>query len=232
VVPIDPSWTYRISVSYAEIYNNQIYDLLNTAPSTSESQVKATTSKSSVINTSPSASSNVRFLPTSILNLNPFSWIGGGGGGISHASRQNVARGSITTVSRQALTLRSDPLRGGKYIANLSEVPVSSAEEARKVMVMGQVNRRVFGTVANKESSRSHAVFTIRVERLKRDLKNVSVQTAILGEAHNTALKAEAQKNCSDLVGNRNSGLWSSFNRRPGWFREEQKYTSHWRTYG
>lgn len=200
MVPIDPSWTYRVSVSYAEIYNNQIYDLLNTAPSASDSQVKAGASKSSVINISPSASSNVRFLPTSILNLNPFSWIGGGGGGVSHASRQNLGRGSITTVSRQALTLRSDPLKGGKYIANLSEVPVSSAEEARKVMVMGQVNRRVFGTVANKESSRSHAVFTIRVERLKRDLKNVSVQTVILSETHNIALKAEAKKMTPILI--------------------------------
>lgn len=42
-----------------------------------------------------------------------------------------------------------------------------SAREAKRVVRLGQVNRRVFGTVANKESSRSHAIMTVRVERVK-----------------------------------------------------------------
>ncbi len=32
---------------------------------------------------------------------------------------------------------------------------------------MGQINRRVFGTRANEQSSRSHAVFTIRLVKVK-----------------------------------------------------------------
>jgi kinesin family protein 20 len=217
VVSIDSSWTYRVFVSYVEIYNNQIYDLLNTAPSASESQVKvkASASKSSALNTSTSAPSNVRgsFLPTSIFSFNPFSWIGANNGapGVAHSNRQNLARGSITTVSRQALALRNGPLKGGKYIANLSEVSVSSAEDARKVMAMGQVNRRVFGTVANKESSRSHAVFTIRVERSKKDIKSVSIPNC-------DSVRCRSSRGFLDFLGNRNSRLRSSLNRRPGWF--------------
>jgi hypothetical protein len=234
VVPIDPLWTYRVFISYAEIYNNQIYDLLNTAPPTSESQVKASTSKSSLISTSPSVASNARgsFLPTSILSLNPFSWIGNSNGAatrIANSGRQNPTRDSITTVSRQALALRSDPLRGGRYVANLSEAPVSSAEEARKVVAMGQVNRRVFGTVANKESSRSHAVFTIRVERLKRDLKNVSVTK---WNSQRSAHESRSSHGSPNLLGDRNSRLWPSLDCRPCWFGEEQEHTSYRRTNG
>ena len=42
-----------------------------------------------------------------------------------------------------------------------------NASEAKRVVRLGQVNRKVFGTVANKESSRSHAILTVRVERVK-----------------------------------------------------------------
>lgn len=124
------------------------------------------------------------FIPSSFRSLNPFSWIGHTGGPstrLGAGARGNLARGSmaqgsnnVTTVTRQALALRSDPAKGGKYVANLSEVQVSSAEDAKRVVRLGQVNRRVFGTVANKESSRSHAVFTVRVERIKRDVERVS----------------------------------------------------------
>jgi hypothetical protein len=40
---------------------------------------------------------------------------------------------------------------------------------------VGQVNRRVFGTLANKESSRSHAVLEVRVERTRIDVSSVVV---------------------------------------------------------
>ncbi len=33
---------------------------------------------------------------------------------------------------------------------------------------MGMLGRRVFGTMANRESSRSHAILGIRVERRKK----------------------------------------------------------------
>lgn len=173
-------------ISYAEIYNNQIFDLLNTASASTEGHMKASSSRSSALNNTSQTNTRGSFLQTSFHSLNPFSWIGNGAGSNgtplrTGSSRPNLTRGStitssnsFTTIARQALPLRSDPAKGGKYIANLTEVSVTTAEDARKVVAMGQVNRRVFGTVANKESSRSHAVFTIRVERIKRDLENVS----------------------------------------------------------
>lgn len=136
------------------------------------------------VSIAPNTSSGTRdsFIPSTFRSLNPFSWIGNAGapsarlaGGRTNLARGSTAQGAnnVTTVTRQALALRSDPAKGGKYVANLSEVQVTSAEDAKRVVRLGQVNRRVFGTVANKESSRSHAVFTVRVERIKRDLEKV-----------------------------------------------------------
>lgn len=87
----------------------------------------------------------------------------------SFASTNNLSS-SNPVVSRKALSLRTDPKspRGGKYVDGLREIRVKSSEEAKKVLRLGQINRRVFGTLANKQSSRSHAVFTVRLVRVRK----------------------------------------------------------------
>ena len=45
----------------------------------------------------------------------------------------------------------------------MTEIEVNSADEAAKILVRGQKRRRVAHTILNVESSRSHAVFNIRV---------------------------------------------------------------------
>ncbi|GAA5900498.1 hypothetical protein JCM8208_000516 [Rhodotorula glutinis] len=136
VIALSDGFEYSVWVSYSEIYNEKIYDLLEPpVPTTS---------------TSTPAASN-------------------GGGGMFKSMFRN-----LTTVKRSALSLKADksaPATPGggasqqKVVGGLREVKVSSAEEAHAVLARGQSNRRVFSTLANRASSRSHGIFTIKVVR-------------------------------------------------------------------
>merc|ERR1719443_2524027 len=54
----------------------------------------------------------------------------------------------------------------GVYIPGLHESPCESPDDAQKVMDFGQKKRVIASTNMNATSSRSHAVFTVKVERL------------------------------------------------------------------
>lgn len=41
-------------------------------------------------------------------------------------------------------------------------------QEARSILDRGQVNRRVYSTLANRVSSRSHSVFTIKIIKIHK----------------------------------------------------------------
>lgn len=53
---------------------------------------------------------------------------------------------------------------GGVYVEGLSEHVVKTAEEVRELLHRGAAMRTTAATQMNRESSRSHAVFTIIVE--------------------------------------------------------------------
>lgn len=109
--PVEDGFEYSVWVSYAEIYNEKIYDLLETPP----------------------------------------------------ASQSN----GQTVITRKALSLKKDSsAKGCKYIHGLKEVRIRSAEEAQVILRRGQINRRVFSTLSNRESSRSHGVFAVKILRL------------------------------------------------------------------
>lgn len=86
-------------------------------------------------------------------------------------------------LTRKALTVKPCPVSdadgdaasAGKYVAGLRQVQVRSAAEAKELLRVGQLHRRVFGTLANSQSSRSHAVVTIKVLRVHRGERNVSL---------------------------------------------------------
>ena len=59
-------------------------------------------------------------------------------------------------------------IKHGVYVDGLSEVSVSCARDAYEVLSTGWVNRKVASTSMNRESSRSHAVFTLSIESKKR----------------------------------------------------------------
>jgi kinesin family protein 20 len=126
---VDRNYEYSIWLSYAEVYNEKIYDLLTN--------------------------------------------VGDAGAGSS--------RTQPIVLTRKALSMKPAPPSDnldvdgptGKYISGLTHVRVDSAKDAKKLIKMGQLHRRVFGTLANSQSSRSHGIVTIKLLRKHRGEKDV-----------------------------------------------------------
>ncbi|KAH9081853.1 kinesin-domain-containing protein [Lactarius deliciosus] len=125
---VDRNYEYSVWLSYAEVYNERIYDLLT----------------------------NV----------------------------EGAAAGSSRTqpilLTRKALSMKPAPSSdsldsdgpAGKYISGLAQVRVDNAKEAKRMIKLGQLHRRVFGTLANSQSSRSHGIVTIKLLRKHRGEKD------------------------------------------------------------
>uniref|UniRef100_A0A3Q1HZL5 Kinesin-like protein n=1 Tax=Anabas testudineus TaxID=64144 RepID=A0A3Q1HZL5_ANATE len=121
---IDEDSCYSIFVSYIEIYNNYIYDLLE---ETQEDAIKP-------------------------------KWNGGG----------TPVRQNTEFIPPQSKILREDQ-NHNMYVAGCMEVEVKSAEEAFQVFWRGQKKRKVANTRLNRESSRSHSVFIIKLAQAPLD---------------------------------------------------------------
>ncbi|XP_068170475.1 kinesin-like protein KIF23 isoform X3 [Antennarius striatus] len=106
---VDEDCCYSIFVSYIEVYNNYIYDLLEDAP----------------------------FDP-------------------------------IRSKPPQSRILREDQ-NHNMYVAGCTEVEVKSTDEAFEVFWKGQKKRRIANTQLNRESSRSHSVFTVKLAQAPLD---------------------------------------------------------------
>ncbi|KAL7420661.1 hypothetical protein Q5752_004612 [Cryptotrichosporon argae] len=143
IVKVDRNFSYAVFVSYIEVYNEKIFDLL-------ESILPAPTAKS-------------RASRLGLASSSTFHPMGAFGSSMSLAA---MANGGGGVLKRHALVLKNDPEGSGKYIAGLNEVRVRTREEALAVFRSGQRARQVFGTMANRESSRSHGIFTIKVVRI------------------------------------------------------------------
>ncbi len=182
-VKVDRNYSYAVFVSYVEIYNDkvglscrgsraarlmcrldrcQIFDLLDSVPN-ARPGLKASGSSASQIPRpiKPAGSFFSSDTRSSLFGKSAFS---------SFASRPSIAasssaNGGSGVITRQALAIRADG-DGGRYVGGMREVRVRSVQEALGVFVMGQEDRQVFGTLANRQSSRSHGVFTIKVVRV------------------------------------------------------------------
>lgn len=117
-VEVNPDYRYSVWVSYVEVYNEKLYDLLE--------------SPTQSLLTRPDRSENESTTPA---------------------------------PTRRPLLLKSEAESGGKFVSGLKEIKVSSILEARELIRCGMENRSVFGTMANRSSSRSHSVFTIKILR-------------------------------------------------------------------
>ncbi|KAI0067955.1 kinesin-domain-containing protein [Artomyces pyxidatus] len=128
VLIVDRNHEYSIWLSYAEVYNEKIYDLL--------------------------------------------------AGGETEGA--GASRSQPILLSRKALPIRPSPPSDspdsegstGKYISGLTQVRVDSANAAKNLVKLGQLHRRVFGTLANSQSSRSHGIVTIKLLRKHRGEKD------------------------------------------------------------
>ncbi|XP_029008411.1 kinesin-like protein KIF23 isoform X2 [Betta splendens] len=127
---VDEDSCYSVFVSYIEIYNNYIYDLLE------ENQDDAIKPK----------------------------WNGGG----------TPVRQNTEFIPPQSKILREDQ-NHNMYVAGCMEVEVKSAEEAFQVFWKGQKKRKVANTRLNRESSRSHSVFIIKLAQAPLDAEGDNV---------------------------------------------------------
>lgn len=63
----------------------------------------------------------------------------------------------------QNLSIKEDPNKG-IYVKDLTTVIVKSVAEIEKILFAGMKNRKTGETAMNKDSSRSHSIFTIYIE--------------------------------------------------------------------
>ncbi|WWC71755.1 uncharacterized protein I206_105714 [Kwoniella pini CBS 10737] len=148
-IKVDRNYSYAVFVSYAEVYNEKIFDLLDTVLPTAPPTPGLP--KGRATNTGLPRGSNAYGFPGTLHSSFNLAAIANGGGGV---------------LKRHALALKNDPEGNGKYIAGLKDVRVRTREEALAVFRSGQSARQVFGTIANRESSRSHGIFTIKIVRI------------------------------------------------------------------
>ncbi|KFZ63483.1 Kinesin-like KIF23, partial [Podiceps cristatus] len=132
VEDIDEDNVYSVFVSYIEIYNNYIYDLLEEAP----------------------------FEP-----IKP-KW---------NNCNTPVRNGDF--IPPQSKILREDQ-NHNMYVTGCTEVEVKSTEEAFEVFWRGQKKRHIANTQLNRESSRSHSVFMIKLAQAPLDADGDNVLQA------------------------------------------------------
>ncbi|XP_041031252.1 kinesin-like protein KIF23 isoform X3 [Carcharodon carcharias] len=129
---VDEDSVYSLFVSYIEIYNNYLYDLLEEMP---PDPIKPKW------NSNSTPVRNVEFIPP------------------------------------QSKILREDS-NHNMYVAGCTEVEVKSTEEAFEVFWKGQKKRRIANTTLNRESSRSHSVFIIKLAQAPLDADGDNVLQA------------------------------------------------------
>ncbi|XP_040198154.1 kinesin-like protein KIF23 isoform X8 [Rana temporaria] len=120
VEEVDEDSVYSVFVSYIEIYNNYMYDLLEEA---------------------------------AIDPIRP-KW--------------NTPGKNVEFIPPQSKILREDQ-HHNMYVAGCTEVEVKTTEEAFDVFWKGQKRRRIANTTLNRESSRSHSVFMIKLAQAPLD---------------------------------------------------------------
>ncbi|XP_058150398.1 kinesin-like protein KIF23 isoform X3 [Dasypus novemcinctus] len=144
---VDEDSVYGVFVSYIEIYNNYIYDLLEEVP----------------------------FDP-------------------------------IKPKPPQSKLLREDK-NHNMYVAGCTEVEVKSTEEAFEVFWRGQKKRRIANTHLNRESSRSHSVFNIKLVQAPLDADGDNVlqekEQIIISQLSLVDLAGSERTNRTKAEGNR-----------------------------
>jgi len=127
-----------------------------------------------------------------------------------------------------ACSIMEDERQGVVRILNLREEPADSAEEALQQLHLGLQLRKVESTAANSRSSRSHAVFTLRLESVEEATRRPhsrvclidlagserAAQTQNVGASLRDGAKINqsllALANCIDALGGSRAGARSS----------------------
>ena len=141
VLNVEGKAEYSIWVSYAEIYNQYIYDLLEEPPSVLEENQGQSRKK----------------LKLKVLFLLPLM-------AFIPESKLKMQHSKLKTKFKFKYKFKT--IGNDCFIPGLIEVRVRNLEEAYLVLRKGQKNRQVFSTLLNGQSSRSHGVFNIKLIKL------------------------------------------------------------------
>ena len=79
----------------------------------------------------------------------------------------------IPKKEQKSLEIRRNATEG-IFIENLTEVPVSSAEEVVEVLTRGNGNRAITSTAMNEQSSRSHSMLVVKVRTVTTETQKES----------------------------------------------------------
>lgn len=97
------------------------------------------------------------------------------------------------------LHIRED-IKKGVYVESLIEETVDSAEDLMEALKRGSANRHVGSTAMNKESSRSHSVFTLTIESKS---KKEGIINILSSRFHIIDLAGSERQKMTDAVGER-----------------------------
>ncbi|KAI9068005.1 kinesin-domain-containing protein [Trametes sanguinea] len=186
ILKLDRNYEYTIWLSYAEVYNEKVYDLFGSLES-------GAAPPSTAPGTPARGGSSIPRPTSSFLNI--------------PMPTNNKAHPLLLT--RKALPVKpcpladgdgdSDTTAAGKYVAGLRQVRVRSAAEAKELLRLGQLHRRVFGTLAQDPTSIQTARLTLvdlaGSERTKhthtsgerlREAGNINKSLMVLGQCMET----------------------------------------------
>ncbi|KAJ1678385.1 hypothetical protein EV182_004158, partial [Spiromyces aspiralis] len=176
----EDDFVYQLYASYIEVYNEMIHDLLDystllTSPS---AEVSADEPSSSAKRSATSVSTRNN-------NAGNRGRGRGRGRGKGRGRSKNRSRTStmgsgqnpqlmnpsaIAALEHKSLVLRSEGGRGtDTFVDSVTEVRIRTLQDAIRVLMHGQMRRSVHATGMNNTSSRSHALFTIKVVRIRRE---------------------------------------------------------------
>ncbi|KAJ1959227.1 hypothetical protein IWQ62_004698 [Dispira parvispora] len=166
ILNLDTSeFEYAVWVSYAEIYNEYIYDLLDLKTLITGTAVPddLASTGSRINSPEPSAASK-----RATRRKHQGSGVGLNGDNVG--SQINAADPvTMSPSKRTTLKIRTN-LDDDHYLEGITEVRVHTLEDALAVLAHGQRHRTANSTLLNSESSRSHSIFTIKLLRIRRGL--------------------------------------------------------------
>ncbi|GBP45768.1 Kinesin-like protein KIF3A [Eumeta japonica] len=103
--------------------------------------------------------------------------------------------------ARRALEVKERP-DIGVFVKDLTGYVVHDADELEKIMCVGNRNRQVAATAMNTESSRSHAIFSITVERSTKS-HDTGKSHVTMGKLHLVDLAGSERQSKTQAVGAR-----------------------------
>ncbi|OLY77672.1 Kinesin-like protein KIF23 [Smittium mucronatum] len=137
---ISDPWKYSLFLSYYEVYNENVYDLLDLPT------ISLTSTEVKPIKRLPGRPPNSK----------------------NHNNHVFDQENTNSSTERRPLQLRSENGKGANtFIEGITEVRVETVRDAIRVLLHGQEKRSVFSTSLNSASSRSHALCNARILKWK-----------------------------------------------------------------